>query len=169
MRRERVKLASWVFCLGIFAVLFTYAATTTVSRGSYAGRTDHRDDDRGIAAGFRAALGFAVLSIGASALLWYGVTSGVLSGQPIASIFFAFVVVKALFVLAALFVLYLAVRSLERALVREKAEREERQRSDRTVRRLSQAVEQSPSMVAITDTQGNLEYVNHCFRPHHGL
>lgn len=163
MRKGRVRLASWVFCLGICVVLFTYAATTTESRDLTLDALIVVMMIAGLLLGFRAATGIAVLSIGASALLWYGVTKGILPGQPIASVFFAFVVVKALFVLAALFVLYLAVNSLERAFARERSERDERQRSDRVVRRLLQAVEQSQNMVVVTDAQGNLEYVNSAF------
>jgi two-component system cell cycle sensor histidine kinase/response regulator CckA len=42
----------------------------------------------------------------------------------------------------------------------EKGERQRRQRAEEELRKLSRAVEQSPSLVMITDTDGNVEYVN---------
>jgi len=41
----------------------------------------------------------------------------------------------------------------------------DRRHQEEQLRKLSRAVEQSPSTVMITDTKGNIEYVNHNVRP----
>ncbi|MBE9537098.1 MAG: PAS domain S-box protein [Proteobacteria bacterium] len=48
-------------------------------------------------------------------------------------------------------------------LISEIMEASERQKAERESRKLFRAVEQSPVSIVITDTEGNIEYVNPCF------
>ncbi|MCF8044799.1 MAG: PAS domain S-box protein [Desulfarculaceae bacterium] len=52
------------------------------------------------------------------------------------------------------------VRKLEHKMERLEAEIEERKQAEKTIRKLSKALEQSPSIVMLTDTMGVIEYVN---------
>ncbi len=52
------------------------------------------------------------------------------------------------------------LKLLRRQIAEQEALESERVRAEELVRKLSRAVEQSPSTVAITDTNGNFEYVN---------
>jgi diguanylate cyclase (GGDEF)-like protein/PAS domain S-box-containing protein len=55
---------------------------------------------------------------------------------------------------------FFSLKFTRRALVRAQQEIKERERADLELRKLTQAVEQSPASIALTDLDGNIEYVN---------
>ena len=136
MRRGRVGLASTLFCLALFAFLVTYTAISAEARGLAIDSLIIVVLVAGLLMGFRAAWVFAGLYFCAGVVLWITGRIGYLPGGAFKSDVFTFVVMHVALILAALFVLYLAIKSLEQALARAQKEAAERQRSDEAYRAL---------------------------------
>lgn len=164
MRRGQVRLAASVIVVGLWAVLTVAAITSSgVTAPAFNGYIVVILC-AGLLIGARAAVGWALASIGAGGVMLYMEGRGLMRPSALPDTLTALWLAQAVYFLVAAVLLTLALRSITRALQRARQEINDRQQAEAALRRsearLKTITDNAPDLIFQLDRAGRIVYLN---------